>query len=87
MYQIFFSKQASKDKNLLKQAGLEQKAKAILKILMADPFQKPPSYEKLLGDLSGLYSRRVNRQHRIVYSVDNQGKTVKILRMWTHYEL
>ena len=87
MYQIFFSRQADKDKNLLKQSGLEQKTKAILKILMTDPFQKPPSYEKLLGDLSGLYSRRINRQHRIVYSVDIQEKVVKILRMWTHYEL
>ena len=84
MYRVVFSKQAEKDKKLLKQAGLDNKAKQILNILCINPFQNPPPYEKLLGDLKGKYSRRINITHRIVYKVvDNE---VIILRMWTHYE-
>lgn len=86
MYIVKLSKQAEKDKSLLKKAGLDKKAKALLNILIENPYQNPPSYEKLKGELDGYYSRRINRQHRIVYSVFEAEKTVKILRMWTHYE-
>lgn len=86
MYTILFSKQAQKDKSLLKQSGLDTKAKALLNILSDNPYQNPPAYEKLKGDLDGYYSRRINRQHRIVYSVLENEKIVKVLRMWTHYE-
>lgn len=84
MYRVVFSKQAEKDKKLLKQAGLDNKAKQILNILCINPFQNPPPYEKLLGDLKGKYSRRINITHRIVYKVVDD--EVIILRMWTHYE-
>jgi Txe/YoeB family toxin of toxin-antitoxin system len=86
MYQIFFTRQAVKDRRLLAQAGLERRGKALLSVIAQDPFQTPPPYEKLVGDLDGYYSRRINIQHRLVYSVDAQAKTVKVLRMWTHYE-
>lgn len=86
MYEIVFSSRAQKDKALLKQAGLEKKARAILAVIAHDPFQNPPRYEKLVGDLAGLYSRRVNIQHRIVYQVYQKERTVKILTMWGHYE-
>ena len=86
MYQIVFSSRAQKDKALLKQAGLEKKARAILAVIANDPFQDPPRYEKLVGDLAGFYSRRVNIQHRIVYQVCQKERTVKILTMWGHYE-
>lgn len=86
MYQVFFSKQAVKDKKYLKHAKLDKKAKSILDLLIINPFQNPPAYEKLLGDLSSCYSRRINRQHRIIYCVDEHEKIVKVLRMWTHYE-
>ena len=66
-------------------AGLKQKAQELLAILAADPFQNPPSYEKLVGDLAGAYSRRINIQHRLVYEVFIQEKTVRVLRMWSHY--
>ncbi len=95
MYIIRFSKQADKDKKLLKGAGLALKAKKLLDIIAEDPFQNPPPYEGLLGNLSGYYSRRINIQHRLVYQVYNepvvineteyQG-TIKIVRMWTHYD-
>lgn len=85
-YRVFFSKQADKDKAKLKAAGLEEKARRILAILTVNPFQVPPPFEKLVGDLEGKFSRRINLQHRIVYEVDKTCKTVKILRMWTHYE-
>ena len=84
MYEILFSKQAEKDKKLLKQAGLEKKAKLLLDILSNDPLQAPPPYEKLLGDLKGKYSRRNNITHRLVYKIE--GNQVIVLRMWTHYE-
>lgn len=86
MYQIYFSRQAMKDRKRIAQAGLEKRAKSLLAILAEDPFQNPPPYEKLVGNLSGFYSRRINLQHRLVYAVDQEAKTVKVLRLWTHYE-
>lgn len=85
-YRIFFSKNAEKDKAKLKSEHLETKAKELLNIIAEDPFAYPPSYEKLVGDLDGFYSRRVNIKHRIVYSVDEKNKVVIIARMFTHYE-
>ena len=86
MYQVVFSRQAAKDRRLIAQAGLEQRTKALLDVLTGDPFQTPPPYEKLVGELNGFYSRRINRQHRLVYAVYPDEKTVKVLRLWTHYE-
>jgi len=86
MYQILLTKQAMKDRRLIAQAGLEVRAKALLAVLARDPFQSPPPYEKLVGALAGFYSRRINIQHRLVYSIDQEKRIVKILRMWTHYE-
>lgn len=86
MYQIVFTKQAMKDRRLVARAGLEQRAKALLSVLSENPFQNPPPYEKLVGNLSGFYSRRISFQHRLVYSVHEEENIVKILRMWTHYE-
>lgn len=83
MYTILFSKEAEKDKKLLKRAGLEKKTKELLNILMENPFQNPPSYEKLRGDLQGYYSRRINITHRLVYMIEK--KNVIVLRMWSHY--
>ena len=77
---------AEKDKSKLKSAGLENTTKKILNLMIEDPFCYPPSYEKLTGDLSGLYSRRINRQHRIVYEIDESKKEIHIIRMWTHYD-
>lgn len=86
MYTVVFSRYAQKDKALLKQAGLAGKAKQLLNLMMENPYANPPAYEKLCGELNKCYSRRINRQHRIVYMVDDETRTVKILRMWTHYE-
>ena len=86
MYTVILSQRAQKQKSLLKQAGLDGKAKLLLDILREDPYRSPPSCEKLRGDLAGLYSRRINRQHRLVYEVDEAKKQVFILSMWTHYE-
>jgi toxin YoeB len=86
MWDVRFSKNAEKDKKLLKQAGLEEKAKKLLDILREDPFQNPPSYEKLVGGLKGFYWRRINLQHRLVYKVDLEEKIVEVRAMWTHYE-
>lgn len=83
---LVFTKQAQKDAKKLAQAGLRPKAEELLEILKRDPFQNPPPYEKLIGDLAGAYSRRINIQHRLVYQVYQDIQTVKILRMWTHYE-
>jgi Txe/YoeB family toxin of toxin-antitoxin system len=83
MYEIFLSKKAYKDRKLLKQAGLELKTKKLLNILSKDPFQVPPRYESLRGELEGYYSRRINIQHRLVYSVDIKKKIVYVYRMWT----
>lgn len=85
-YIIKFSKQVLKDKVKLKSSGLDKNCKNILTLMMDDPFCYPPSYEKLLGELSGLYSKRINRQHRIVYEVDEANNEIHILRMWTHYD-
>lgn len=85
-YIIKFSKQAEKDKKKLKASGLENICKRILSLMENNPFCYPPSFEKLCGELSGLYSRRINRQHRIIYEVDEDSKEIHILRMWTHYE-
>jgi Txe/YoeB family toxin of toxin-antitoxin system len=81
-----FSKAAQKDARNLAQTGLKGKTEELLAILREDPFQTPPPFEKLVGDLAGFYSRRINRQHRLVYSIRRDERVVKVLRMWTHYE-
>ncbi len=86
MYRVLLTKTAAKHVPLLKSARLSQKAQALIEILKENPFQNPPAYEKLVGNLSGAYSRRINRQHRLVYTVDEEQKEVKIVAMWTHYE-
>jgi toxin YoeB len=86
MWRIVFTKQAQKDAKKLAAAGLRPKAEKLLDILRKNPYQTPPSFEKLLGDLSGACSRRINIQHRLVYQVVTDEKVVKIIRMWTHYE-
>ena len=85
-YTIIFSELADKDKKLLKQAGLEDKTKNILDIISINPYETPPSYERLRGDLDGLLSRRINRQHRLVYKVYEDKKEIYVIRMWTHYD-
>ncbi|TBU72944.1 Txe/YoeB family addiction module toxin [Phytopseudomonas daroniae] len=84
-WQLAFTKQAQKDAKKLAAAGLKDKAKALLDVVQVNPFQTPP-YEKLVGDLSGAYSRRINIQHRLVYQVLQDAQVVKVLRLWTHYE-
>lgn len=83
---LVYTAQAKKDAKKLGNAGLKEKALALLKLIEANPYQNPPPYEKLVGDLSGAYSRRINIQHRLVYEVLSDQHTVKVLRMWTHYE-
>ena len=83
---IVFAKHAIKDAKKLAAAGLKVKAQELLEELAADPFQNPPPYERLVGDLEGAYSRRINIQHRLVYEVFKKERTVRVLRMWTHYE-
>jgi toxin YoeB len=85
-WRLVFTKQAQKDAKKLAAAGLRRNAEKLLAILRANPFQNPPPYEKLVGDLDGAYSRRINIHHRLVYQIYEQEKVVKILRMWTHYE-
>ena len=85
-WRLIFTKQAQKDAKKLSSANLRSKAEELLGILSEDPFLNPPRYEKLLGDLAGAYSRRINIQHRLVYQVLEEERVVKILRMWTHYE-
>ena len=85
-WQIEFSKAAVKDARKLSAAGLKPKAQAQLDILRINPLQNPPPYEKLVGDLAGAYSRRINLQHRLVYKVDETARVVGVLRMWSHYE-
>ena len=85
-YKIIFSKIADKDKKLLKQAGLENKTKELLNLVAIDPFQTPPTFNKLKGNLIGYYSRRINYQHRLVYEVDENRKEKFILSMWTNYD-
>lgn len=86
MFAIVFTKQAAKDAEKLKELGLDVKAKKLIEILRENPFQAPPPYEKLIGNLDGAYSRRINIHNRLVYEVMKKEKTVKIIRMWTHYE-
>jgi len=85
-YLLVFTKLAQKDAKKLASAGLKPKAQLLLDILADDPFQNPPPYEKLIGDLAGAYSRRINIQHRLVYQVLKSERVVKVLRLWTHYE-
>jgi len=85
-WQVVFTKQAQRDAKKLASSELKDKAQEILTLLQVNPFKTPPSYEKLVGDLAGAYSRRINIQHRLVYQVLSKEKVVKILRMWTHYE-
>ena len=85
-WEIYFTKQAQKDAKKIKQSGLKEKAQHLLNIVSENPFQNPPPYEKLVGDLLGAYSRRINIQHRLVYQVLEEEKIIKVLRMWTHYE-
>jgi len=86
MWQIIFTRQAQKDAKKLNSSGLRDKAELLLEVIQIDPFCKPPPFEKLVGDLAGAYSRRINIQHRIVYQVIEPERIVKVLRMWTHYE-
>jgi len=85
-WKIVFTKQAQKDARKLAEAGLKRKAEELLEIVQTDPLQSPPSFEKLVGDLAGAYSRRINIQHRLVYQIVEDEQVVKIIRMWTHYE-
>lgn len=85
-WKIVFTKQAIKDSKKIESGGLKPKASKLLKVIRENPYSTPPPYEKLLGDLSCAYSRRINIQHRLVYQVLEEDKTVKIIRMWTHYE-
>lgn len=85
-WEVVFAKHALKDAKKLAASGLKPKAQELLATLAKDPFQNPPPFEKLVGDLAGTYSRRINIQHRIVYEVFASEKTVRVLRMWTHYE-
>ena len=86
MWRIFYTKQALKDAKKLSPAGLQSKAETLLNILRENPYQTPPPFEKLIGDLSGAYSRRINIQHRLVYQIIDEERAVKVIRMWTHYE-
>jgi len=85
-WQVVFAKHAGKDAKKLLAAGLKPKAQELLTVLALDPFQNPPPFEKLVGDLSGAYSRRINIQHRLVYEVFIKERVVRVLRMWSHYE-
>jgi toxin YoeB len=85
-WRLVFTRQAQKDAKKITASGLRDKTQALLDVLAEDPFKSPPSFEKLVGDLAGAYSRRINIQHRLVYQVVKDERTVKVLRMWTHYE-
>ena len=86
MWELYFTRQAKKDARKLAAAGLKEKAESLLAIFQDNPYQTLPPYEKLVGDLSGAFSRRINIQHRLVYQVLDDQKTIKVLRLWTHYE-
>lgn len=86
MWTLCYTHQAKKDAKKLKKSGLKNKARKLLDCLAKNPFQKPPPFEKLVGDLEGAFSRRINIQHRLVYQVYEKEKLVKVIRMWTHYE-
>ncbi|MFH1814000.1 MAG: Txe/YoeB family addiction module toxin [Pseudomonadota bacterium] len=85
-WRVVFARHAGKDAKKLAAAGLKSKAQELLAVLANDPFQNPPPYEKLIGDLAGAYSRRINIQHRLVYEVFVEERVVRVLRMWSHYE-
>ena len=85
-WNVILSKKAVKDAKKLKRTGLKSEAERLLNILQTNPFKSPPRYEKLVGNLQGFYSRRINIQHRLVYSIDEEQNVVHVLRMWTHYE-
>ena len=85
-WRVVFTKQAQKDAKKLAAAGLRSRAERLLDILRESPYQSPPPFEKLIGDLAGAYSRRINIQHRLVYEILDKEKVVKVIRMWTHYE-
>jgi len=85
-WRLLYTKQAQKDAKRLASAGLKARAQSLLDVLAEDPFRSPPPFEKLVGDLRGAYSRRINIQHRLVYQVLEDEQVVKVLRMWTHYE-
>ncbi|MEH6519392.1 MAG: Txe/YoeB family addiction module toxin [Halioglobus sp.] len=85
-WSIYYTRQAQKDAKKLASSGLKEKANALLELISEDPYQSPPPFEKLVGDLSGAYSRRINIQHRLVYQVLDSEHVVKVIRMWTHYE-
>lgn len=85
-WKIVFTNMAQKDAKKIKRAGFKAKVEELLAVIRENPFQNPPSYEKLVGDLSGAYSRRINIQHRLVYQVLAEERVVKVIRMWTHYE-
>ena len=85
-WQVLFTKQARKDAKKISQAGLRSKTERLLEILNEDPYQTPPPFEEVLGDLAGAYSRRINIQHRLVYQILDDERIVKVIRMWTHYE-
>ncbi|MCX5876254.1 MAG: Txe/YoeB family addiction module toxin [Deltaproteobacteria bacterium] len=85
-WRLVFTKQAQKDAKKIAQSGLKPQAERLLELLTENPYKNPPPYEKLIGDLSGAYSRRINIQHRLVYQVLDDIQTVKVIRMWTHYE-
>jgi len=85
-WRIVFTPQAAKDVKKLRRSGLKPKAEALLEIVRTDPFQSPPPFEKLLGDLAGAFSRRINIHHRLVYQILRRERIVKVIRMWTHYE-
>ena len=86
MWEVVFAKAVAKDAKKLAAAGVKSKAQELLNVLANDPFQNPPPFEKLVGDLDGAYSRRINIQHRLVYEVFKKEHTVRVLRMWSHYE-
>lgn len=85
-WQLFYTKQAQKDAKKISAAGFREKVENLLELLQDNPLQSPPPYEKLIGDLAGAYSRRINIQHRLIYQIIKNEKAVKIIRMWTHYE-
>jgi Txe/YoeB family toxin of toxin-antitoxin system len=86
IWKLIYTKQAQKDAKQLANSNLKNKTQCLLDILKENPYQNPPSYEKLTGDLIGAYSRRINKQHRLVYEIIEDKRIVKIIRMWTHYE-
>ena len=86
MWHVVFTRQAQKDAKKLAASGLRSKAEKLLELLRENPYKTPPAYEKLLGDLAGAYSRRINIRHRLVYQILDDEKMVKVIRMWTHYE-